>query len=51
MILTATVWTRAEACQPCARAKLLLAEAGIGFVEHVVDEKTLTRESAAASPP
>lgn len=43
MILSATVWTRSEPCRPCADAKRMLADAGIGFAEIVVDEVSVTR--------
>lgn len=41
--MTATIWTRSEPCRPCAEAKRLLADRGIGFAEIVVDEVTVTR--------
>ena len=41
--MTATIWTRSEPCRPCAEAKRLLADRGIGFAEIVVDEVAVTR--------
>ena len=41
---TATIWTRAEPCEPCASAKHALAACGIGFHEIVVDEVNVTRQ-------